>query len=304
MNGPEEQMTSQDDDALECKAELPLAIATAFSQRADAFIGREPLLGRDAVIARSIEVDIIPRLLMAHLERPLAQVVQRTPPPTPTVIDDDHIARFADLVVNSPVQEAVEHISALVLGGTTLDVVFSSLFARTARLLGERWEQDESSFLDVTLGLANLQQLLRRFSTEFEKSEPHEPNGSRLLLASMPGEAHTFGMTVVEEYFRRDGWSVSLELPGQAQSLLNVLRESWFDVVGLSIGNAGATDELTQLIGDVRKASMNGAVRVIIGGCALPLAPEAITRTGADLFAMSAEEAVLRARQFLRSPNK
>ncbi len=99
-------------------------------------------------------------------------------------------------------------------------------------------------------------------------------------------------MTVVEEYFRRDGWTVSVELPGQVQSLLNVLRESWYDVIGLSIGNAGATEELTRLIRDIRKASMNGSIRVVIGGCVLPLVAEEIRRSGADLFAGSAEEAV------------
>ena len=38
----------------------------------------------------------------------------------------------------------------------------------------------------------------------------------RILLASIPGEQHTFGLSVVEEYFRRAGWLVEVEIGGDA----------------------------------------------------------------------------------------
>ncbi len=151
MNGPDDQMMSPDDDSHECKAELPDVIASSLAQRSITFLGTVPPADRDTLIARSIEVDIIPRLLMAHLERPLARAATPTPVLPLQAMDSEHVARFADMIVHAPIQTSIEHISALVAGGTTMDSVFSTLFAGAARLLGQRWEDDETSFLDVTL---------------------------------------------------------------------------------------------------------------------------------------------------------
>ena len=73
--------------------------------------------------------------------------------------------------------------------------------------LGEDWEADRCTFVDVTMALWRLQEAVRVLAARVPPAlgrageQPH-----RALFTAMPGDQHGFGTVVIDEVFRRGGW--------------------------------------------------------------------------------------------------
>jgi MerR family transcriptional regulator, light-induced transcriptional regulator len=256
---------------------------------------------REAELARTIEAEIIPRLLLTHLASRTIGNVTKMPEPiiVEPVYTADQIAAFSDLVRQKPLRMAIEHIDGLLASGMSTEIMITDVLSPTARLLGVQWEEDRITFVDVTLGLSRLQQLLRVYGPAFEADFAPQHDGHRILLAAMPGEQHTFGMAVVEEFFRRDGWDVHPESNISRTQLLSRVRDEWFDVVGLSASGDASVALLAPLIQSIRDTSLNRHIRVIVGGCAFLAEPANALALGADLVACNGREAVLNVERLL-----
>jgi len=238
-------------------------------------------------LARTIEAEVIPRLMLAH-RQPLS--------PALFVSEENvsaaDVADFADLVLVHDVTVALAFVQAVRARGTSLETVFLHLLAPTARLLGDLWREDLCSFTDVTVGLSCLQQVLRELSAPFETEVEMAQDGRRALLAPTPGEQHTFGLMMVEEFFRRAGWDVMSSVRSSAD-LLQLVRRDVFDLVGLSASCETRLDGMSDLIGAIRRASRNRSIGVLVGGRLFNESPDLVARVGADGTAMDGRQAVL-----------
>jgi MerR family transcriptional regulator, light-induced transcriptional regulator len=245
-------------------------------------------------LARAIEAEIIPRLLLSHIAtRTIKTVIQAPKPLGEGAFSDDDVAAFATLVMQKPLSEAISYIDGLLDKGMTTETMILDVLSPSARHLGIEWENDKITFVDVTLGLSRLQQLLRVYGPAFEVDFAPDHKGHRILLAAMPGEQHTFGMSVVEEFFRRDGWDVNTEANISRGLLLGRVRDEWFDVVGLSASGDASVALLAPLIAAIRDAALNRHIRVIVGGCQFLAEPANALALGADMVACNGREAVL-----------
>lgn len=251
-----------------------------------------------ARLARTIEAEVIPRLLLAH----------RAFPECSSAADEEHVpgpedvADFATLVLHHDVALASSYIDAMRARGASLDMIFLYLLAPTARLFGDLWKEDLCSFGEVTIGLSRLQQLLRELSSPFENEIEHAGHGYRALLAATPGEQHTFGICMVEEFFRRAGWDVSTGPGATRHDLVAMVNGEWFDVVGLSLGGEALFDALASIISAIRRASRNRSIGIMVGGRFFIEHPELIARIGADGTALDGREAVLQSRRLICPP--
>jgi methanogenic corrinoid protein MtbC1 len=249
-----------------------------------------PAPGLKADLARTIESEIIPRLMLAHRTPGAARAKREAP--AAIVITDGDIASFAEMIVHKPLSAARAHLDGLREQGLTAEELISTILSATARHLGVLWEQDRCSFVDVTVGLSRLQQLLRVYGPDFELAPAPEMERGRILLAVVPGEQHTFGLAVVEEFFRRAGWQVQSEfLPSRAM-LLNHVRHSWFDIVGLSASGEVAAEGVSAMVEAVRAAALNRNLRIMLGGNLFSGNPELAVSLGADIGVRDAADAV------------
>jgi methanogenic corrinoid protein MtbC1 len=175
--------------------------------------------------------------------------------------------------------------------GMTVEALYLELFAPAARLLGEMWSDDLCDFSTVTVALGRLQRLLRELSPAFGSEVEYPANGRRALFAQPAGEQHSFGLSMVAEFFRREGWDVFGVVGGAADDPASQVRAEWADVVGLSIGSERRLDWLRHCIDAVRASSRNPAVVVMVGGPVFTLHPEWVAGVGADATARDAREA-------------
>lgn len=202
-----------------------------------------------------------------------------------------NVAELADLVLTSNFAMAAARVAATQPDAISLDQVCIELLAPTARLLGQMWEDDRLDFADVTLGLWRLQQLLREFSAVAPGAICPRPRGLRALLLPACGEQHRFGLSIVMEYFRRDGWEVHGGPAASMTELRDLVRDSWFDVVGFSVGCTASFEPLAAWIRTVRKASLNPAIGVMVGGKLIMEQPELVAQLGADATAADGRQA-------------
>ena len=243
-------------------------------------------------LARTIETEIIPRLMLAHR----APGESRAIPPelAAIVITDADVAAFAEMIVRKPLSAARAHLDGLRDRGLTTEALITTVLSATARHLGVLWEQDRCTFVDVTVGLSRLQQLLRVYGPAFEISPAPAVERGRVLLAVVPGEQHTFGLAVVEEFFRRAGWHVQSEFLPSKPILIEHVRTEWFDLVGLSASGEVSAAGVETVVKAVRKASLNTSVHIMLGGNLFVADPGLAVSLGADFGARDAAEAVNR----------
>jgi methanogenic corrinoid protein MtbC1 len=249
---------------------------------------------RMARLVRTIEGEIVPRLVLARRAAKVAAAVKLPELKAPDAADIKELVRLLlahDVGVASAFVEAVRH------RGASLEIICLKLLAPAARELGLLWEQDECDFMQVTVGLCRLHQLLREVSPDFRADDIEPKVDRRILLAPIPGEQHTFGITLVAQFLRRAGWDVWHEFPDADTDIIEVLRQNWFAVVGLSVGNDTRLDNVAAIIRSIRRVSRNRSVGILVGGPLLVTKPEIAAQVGADATAADGQEAVARAEQ-------
>ena len=238
---------------------------TARSERVDA-------KQRLTQLARTLESDVIPRLVGAH-----GHDERR-----PVHLEAREIEAFVGLLRNGGDASVAEAVESVRERGFSVEAIFLELFAPAARHLGELWTADRCDFSTVTICLGRLQGLLRLWSPSFGTEVEHPPNGRRILLAQHPDEQHSFGLSMVAEFFRRDGWEVLGGVGGAVPDPSAQVSREWFDGVGFSIGSETRIDWLKERIAKVRAVSRNKSVVVLVGGPMFVLKPDWAASVGAD----------------------
>jgi methanogenic corrinoid protein MtbC1 len=243
---------------------------------------------RMSQLARTIEQEIIPRLMLAH--RPAAETVAKSPEFNEEIAADE-VPRFAKLVLSQDEDAAFAAVQGLRARGVPVDKIYVDLLGRTARYLGELWDDDLCSFSDVTVGLGRLQRVLRELSPALGHSVAHPSQGRRVLLLPSPGEQHTFGLVMVAEFFRRAGWDVTGGAWGATADPAELVRNEWFDALGFSLGAESHLAQLKASIAAVRHATCNRHVAILVGGPLFGLHPEFVGMVGADGMTLDGREA-------------
>lgn len=258
-----------------------------------------PLSGRRSErLERTIQNEIVPRLLLSHRAGPIPPQVSAAVGRTLSAQDVDE---FLDAVRGVDDAIAADFVRDIVASGAPIDAVYLDLLAPTARRLGKLWETDECDFVEVTVAMGRMQRLLRDLSQVFLADAGRPETVGSVLLTCIPGEQHTLGIIMVGEFLLRDGWRVLVGAPWTEHDLLSMVRTEWYDVIGFSVGCESRLSSLKREIRRLRSASRNPNVQVLVGGRVFSDDPAMIERVGADAAASDAREAPIVARSLLSS---
>jgi MerR family transcriptional regulator, light-induced transcriptional regulator len=249
---------------------------------------------RRADIARFVSVDIIPRLLRLHNE------VLPTAPAVEEIIDalkpdSADISALADIVLGDDVGAAAAYVTVLRDRGLSMETLYVELLEPTARCLGTMWDEDKCDFIDVTIGVARLQHLLAIFNETY--ALPDLGSHRHVLMATTPGNQHMFGVAMIERLLTAGGWQVQTEYSGEADDIVNMVERNWFAVIGLTAGSDRQLEDMTSVIGEVRKTSKNRSVGIMVGGPMFTANPGLAIDVGADITAPNAPAAVIAAQK-------
>ena len=245
-------------------------------------------------LVHTIEQDIIPRLVRAH-----AQVQASAAGADANMPTRAEVVAFTAQVMDRDDAGIHAQLAALRARGVSVESLYVGLLAPAARYLGELWDDDRCHFADVTVGMGRLQQIMRGLSTAFGTEIDPPAGGRRALLMQAPGNQHTFGLSMVAEFFARAGWEVVGVLDPQGSGLEDRVKDEWFDLVGISAGSTARVDSLLACIAKVRRFSHNRAVAVMVGGPLFVAHPELAEQVGADGVAIDGQHAPALAERLL-----
>jgi methanogenic corrinoid protein MtbC1 len=240
-------------------------------------------------VVRTIKTQIIPKIVLALRSAPKAPEPARQESP-------NAVAQFAALVLSDSDSAAFAFIEGMLAEGTSVESVFLDLLAPTAQHLGELWESDATDFANVTLAVGRLQLIMRRLGDAFLGEGGRTDGGESALLTVIPGEQHSFGLSMVAEFFRRAGWNLCTGPFSSHQELTSLVHNHWFDIVGFSVSSDRRLDELKKDIHDIRLDSRNRDVGIMLGGPMMITHPHLVTSMGADMMSVDATIAPQQAR--------
>jgi MerR family transcriptional regulator, light-induced transcriptional regulator len=243
---------------------------------------------RLAHLARTIETDVIPRLVQAHRAPAANSAPSSLNGSVPSAVE---LQSFVQQIVSDNEEQVADTLTALRARGVSVEALYLHLFGPTARRLGEMWEDDACDFSTVTIALGRLQRLLRELSPAFGSEVDHPPNGRRALFVQPRDEQHSFGLSMVAEFFRRDGWDVIGGIGGAVADPAAIVRSEWVDVVGFSVGTDVRFAWLKETIAAVRAASRNPGLHVLVGGPPFAARPERVSEVGSDGTAQDGKDA-------------
>lgn len=243
-------------------------------------------------LARIIETQIVPRLMLAHdaAARPQA------PAPAPSPVEEVDVMEFALRLTRPDFGPAQMMLSGFEQMGRPVPDILLDLLAPTARHLGKLWETDHCDFVEVTIGLRRLQDIMRRLAPDAQADDARIEEAPRALMLPTPGETHEFGIAMVETFFRAAGWRVHRGRADFAEEL----GRDWYDVVGFSLSADRHVETLAAAIRLSRASSRNPELLVLVGGPAFAQDPGLAARLGADATAADAPSAVHLARTLIR----
>ncbi|MCE2722286.1 MAG: B12-binding domain-containing protein [Burkholderiales bacterium] len=249
-----------------------------------------------------IESQIIPQLLAA--DRPAAPGKARFGSngirSSFTDINRDDIAEFTHLLLQNNMSAIGSLIDLWRAKGTSVETIYLELLTGAARYLGELWGDDDCNFCEVGLAVWRIQQVMYDLRPAFfAEGAAVTPSGYRLLLAPMALEQHTLGLMMTAEFFRRDGWDVSSELPIDNAALSEAVSREHIDLLGLSVSSEAALQHLPEVLAAVRKASRNPNLVVMVGGWMFVNDPNKPTTVGADFCVGSVTDALIRGERFV-----
>lgn len=242
-----------------------------------------------------IESDVIPKMLMAHVG-----TTSSIAPGTGAITQED-LDAFAPLAVTLEAHELLAEVQALIGRGLSVERIFIDLLAPTARRLGDEWTADRLDFLDVTMALWRLQEVLREIAAGSPAPLRFGPKRSA-LFTPFPGDQHSFGAAMIDETFARGGWDTELLIEPSRGTVLRHLASRDYDLVGLTVSCDCHIAPLPMFVAAVRSVSRNPNVRILLGGRVLFDDPDLARRAGADGTAGSALDALALANRILATP--
>ncbi len=247
-------------------------------------------------LERTIENELVPRLLTSHRAGPVSPVLTMAIARELSAHDVDG---FVTAVRSPDDAKAVEFVRDVLAEGATIEAVYLDLLAPSARRLGQLWENDDCDFVEVTVSLGRMQRLLRDLSQVFlADASRSEPVGNALLTC-IPGEQHTLGIIMVGEFLLRDGWRVLVGAPWSESDLISMVGTEWYDVIGFSVGSENRLPILKRDIRRLKSASRNPHVQFMVGGQVFCDDPAIADEVGANAIAGNAREAPQIARRLL-----
>jgi MerR family transcriptional regulator, light-induced transcriptional regulator len=241
-----------------------------------------------------LSLSVVPRFLVAHSDERVASNERKG------LVAVDDIERLAPVALTESAHVLLDQVEAVMRRGVTAEEVFVDLLAPIARWMGREWDEDRLSFVDVSMGLWRLQEVLREIAAGAAR-EDGSGDRNAALFAAMPGDQHTFGASMMQECFAIAGWDSELLIEANNHALIDSVAERNFDLLGLTLTNDCPSTRVADLIRTLRSVSRNPRLCVMIGGRLPTEQPDMVVLTGANGTAATAPEAVRTAARLIDS---
>ncbi len=173
--------------------------------------------------------------------------------------------------------------------GASPEVIYLGYVAGAARRLGEMWEQDRVSFLEVTLATGRLYRIIRGLRHVIDSGWA-ALDGKPTLFALAPDETHTLGIEIATDLFRREGWDVEMSVGEDHDSIVARTESNRYQAVVLVANSEGMVTQLVRLVLALRITQP--MTKIVVAGNIVAQVDGVDALTGADASITEIEGAV------------
>lgn len=214
-------------------------------------------------------------------------------------ITAEDVETFTALTLHSEAGTLLDFVDNCLATGSSVEAIYIELLAPSARRLGEFWENDSGDFVEVTMALWRIQQIVRELALRVPPPIRAGHGQRSALFSTMPGEQHSLGTLMIAECFQRAGWDTEVLIEPSTSELTGKVANRAYDLVGLTLSNDWPSGSLIALIKSIRAVSSNPGTCIMIGGRFVNDNPHLAEECAADGFATDAALAVVKANQLV-----
>lgn len=181
-------------------------------------------------------------------------------------------------------------ISRMRRDGIATSEIIDHVIPELALILGQRWADDDISFVEVTIGSARLQEAVRalvaremahNYDTLETTAGPNGAHTPRVLLVIPRSEEHTLGVFVAADQFRRFGYHVDLAVDQHPKQIAAALGQRHYSMIGLTIAGRRTLASARELV-DIIRTTMTQVTPIVLGGSLIESDQDLKKATGVD----------------------
>ena len=188
-------------------------------------------------------VEALAREVVRRLAFRMPRTASKEDLPTPS-----EIALLCTALLSTDEAAADRIILAARRDGVKIEDIYLGYVAGAARRLGSMWEEDEISFVEVTLASGRLYRIIRGLRHVLASTLSDGRDERPALFALVPGEDHTLGIEIATDLFRREGWDVDMSLGQAHDALLEQAEERSYRAIVLVAHSDRMIEPLTRLV--------------------------------------------------------
>lgn len=196
----------------------------------------------------------------------LGRAAEKRPDFSAPDISEADVMAFCDALVDPDPLPSLQFIEARRAEGLTRRGVYLGYIGIAARRLGEGWDEDRLTSLQVTYGTGHLYAVMRALQSAQPISSRPVDRRKFVLFATIPGEDHGIGITMAAGLFRDHGWDVNLKTNTEHNALVTHVENTQPQIIGLSLSSEQRLDALVRLVVAFRITVPHAIIGVAPGG--------------------------------------
>ena len=205
--------------------------------------------------------------------------------PKPSELD-----AFCAALLSSDDRAADTFILAAREDGAEIEVIYFGFVAGAARRLGEMWDADEISFIEVTLACGKLYRIIRGMRHVIAPSIIQDRDELPAMFALVPGETHTLGIEIATDVFRRADWDVDMMVGLDHDMLVDQADRRNYRAIVLVANSDSMIEAMARLVLALRIS--HPLSHIAVAGNILGHYPDLMSIVGADAVLKDIETAV------------
>lgn len=200
------------------------------------------------------------------------------------------IDAFCRALISHEAEAALKMVRQERLDGIPIEAIYVGTLAVAARRLGDWWNEDRVSFLEMSVAAGRIFEIMRHLRRTIPAPRHAIGPERQALFATVPGELHTMGVTMAADLFRNRGWEIDLRVGYEHEELMAAVAERTYRVIGLSAGGPGGILPLARCV--VAFRITHPTARIFISGGVVHEVPGINALIAADGVALDWEETV------------
>lgn len=205
---------------------------------------------REARAALRLQRSVLPdRAVQLLADEVVVRLAKRFKPEVGSLAPANVIATdvFCNALISDDSDAAMAMIRQEKRDGLSLEAIYLGTLSDAARRLGEMWEDDNLSFLQMSVAAGRIFAIMRHMRSQIV-SPTRDATVRQALFATVPGELHTLGVTMAADMFRDRGWEIDLRTAYEHEELLASITDRPYRIIGLSAGHPSTMLALTRLV--------------------------------------------------------